>query len=1385
MRRRETFAWVLLSVGLLLASIPAAAVSITPDGQVDDWDPPGWIFDPPPFDNLGHIGRSPAFTGEYIWRDQPADERNDFTDPARDTRVDLLEVRLTGDLNGFYALARFADIPTGAVAGDGAPMLQIAVSTPSVALPDTWFAGFADTWVPPVAGWTFLIQTRFGGAVAGSPDLAMAPVMLYTPGGGSALAGTAVISAQTDAIEIAIPWAALGMAEPPDGPALFTVATFRANPADNTWDLGGPNVPNALDAVTNYGDPGLAMENTWREVQDMVVDYHFEVLFGRGGEVSSPLVIHEVSYDPVGPDPALEYVELVNATAHPLALAGFRLGDAELLDDAAEGMAELDCGTLLPFGSLVVASSADDFAASFGFAPDYSLAPTALAVPVALPYDLWATGSVALANDGDELLVVDAYDTVIDLALFETLPWPAHAGEAFEALEGQMMWRFQLADTNDMLADFMPFAPSPEPELCGNGIVECLEACDDGAANGSLPCGCRLDCSMPTDGDPCEDGLYCNGAETCGGGACNPGPAPCTASQICMEGSGACVEIAGSLVVNEIDYDQPGNNDPAEFVELRNNAGVDLELAGFSVVLVNGNGGGAVSYDTIALPDAILAAGDYFVICANAATVANCDLDDGPDTNFIQNGAPDAVAVLYGGAVVDAVSYEGNTGAPYTETTGVDPGDDNTTASLGISRYPDGADTDVNDTDLSPRCISPGGPNHAAAAGCLCGNGLSDPGEICDDGGLNGTTTCGCTLACDYPPASTPCLDGLFCNGDEHCNGAGACVGGALVTCADGVACTDDVCNEDTDLCENPPDDSLCDDGLVCDGAESCDPTAGCVAGTPITCDDGVGCTTDTCSDIAGGCVFAPDDAACDDGALCTLDACDPLAGCENQPIVCGDGVGCTVDGCNPATGNCEYVPDDGLCDDGDACTGVESCDAGVGCLAGTPVVCDDLVGCTLDACDPATGACVFSPDDGACDNGLFCDGQEFCDGLLDCLTGMGVMCDDGVGCTLDQCDEELDDCAFSVDDAACDDGLPCNGAETCDPLASCQAGTPVDCSGLDGECVVGVCEAATGACQTQDRDDGTECSDGDVCTAGDVCGAGACAGTIVDADGDEYGPDPACGDDCDDADASIHPNATETCDDGIDQDCSGADLACGCADADGDTFPDTTCGGTDCNDADAAIHPGAEEICGDGVDQDCSGGDETCPCPDGDGDSHQDATCGGDDCDDADAAINPGAAEVCGDSIDQDCSGADLACGCADADGDGHQDLACGGDDCDDSAVGVHPGAQETCGDGIDQDCSGGDLSCGCADADDDGYPEATCGGTDCDDADAEINPAADEACSDGVDNNCDGLTDAEDPRCGATSSGCDCGTSGSPAEAGLAALALGLAVLLRRRSR
>jgi len=177
------------------------------------------------------------------------------------------------------------------------------------------------------------------------------------------------------------------------------------------------------------------------------------------------------------------------------------------------------------------------------------------------------------------------------------------------------------------------------------------------------------------------------------------------------------VEIPGAnLVINEIDYDQAGT-DTEEFLEIYNPTGSPVNLDGYTVELVNGSTD--VIYDTIALPAVDLAPDDYFVICSNAATVPNCDLDDDPDTDFIQNGAPDAVGLRDGtGALVDAVSYEGDT-TGYTEGSGVGLEDDDTIDYFSISRFPNGVDTDQNNVDLSGRCNSPGLPNFDTTSDCV------------------------------------------------------------------------------------------------------------------------------------------------------------------------------------------------------------------------------------------------------------------------------------------------------------------------------------------------------------------------------------------------------------------------------------------------------------------------------------------------------------------------------------------------------------------------------------------------------------------------------------------------------------------------------------------
>ena len=170
--------------------------------------------------------------------------------------------------------------------------------------------------------------------------------------------------------------------------------------------------------------------------------------------------------------------------------------------------------------------------------------------------------------------------------------------------------------------------------------------------------------------------------------------------------------------------------------------------------------------------------------------------------------------------------------------------------------------------------------------------------------------------------------------------------------------------------------------------------------------------------------------------------------------------------------------------------------------------------------------------------------------------------------------------------------------------------------------------------------------------------------GTVnFDDDGDGY---TELDGDCDDADSDIHPGATETGYDGIDQDCSGADGI----DMDADGWAALVAGGLDCDDDDPSIHPSATEIWYDGVDQDCDGASDF----DADGDGWDSDLWGGADCDDTLDRVSPSEIEIWYDGVDSDCDGADDN----DADGDGYDSADHGGLDCDDTLLMVHPGAPE-----------------------------------------------------------------------------------------------------------
>ena len=330
----------------------------------------------------------------------------------------------------------------------------------------------------------------------------------------------------------------------------------------------------------------------------------------------------------------------------------------------------------------------------------------------------------------------------------------------------------------------------------------------------------------------------------------------------------------------------------------------------------------------------------------------------------------------------------------------------------------------------------------------------------------------------------------------------------------------------------------------------------------------------DTCDAPA---THVGNDGDCDDADPAVNPAATEICDAADQDEDC-DGLADDADDSVATTGFSTFYADSDGDTYGDAAAATDACDAPAGAVANA-TDCDDDDG----SVNPAAAE--------VCDAG---DTDEDCDGLsddddtsVDATTFTTFYADadsDGAGDPLtatDTCDAPV---GFVADASDCDDDA-----------SSCAA----DCtSDADGDGVVDCVDA----CADADAD-GYGTTDSGAAACQDAAGA-SCTGDLACTDAD-----------CDDADSSVNPGATELCDAAdIDEDCDGlsddddpsvdpSSASTFYVDADGDGFGDpgatvTACSqpvgsvtdDTDCDDTNASSYPGGTEICNDGSDNDCDG---------------------------------------------------------------------------------------------------------------------------------------------------------------------------------------------------
>jgi hypothetical protein len=297
--------------------------------------------------------------------------------------------------------------------------------------------------------------------------------------------------------------------------------------------------------------------------------------------------------------------------------------------------------------------------------------------------------------------------------------------------------------------------------------------------------------------------------------------------------------------------------------------------------------------------------------------------------------------------------------------------------------------------------------------------------------------------------------------------------------------------------------------------------------GSDAACDDGNACTTDRCVD--GRCTRTPvaNGSACSDGNACTnTDSCADGTCIGNDPVVCPAETACSNAGvCNTATGLCSATPkaDGTACSDGNACTRSDACQGGF-CVGQDPVVCAAATDCrNAGVCNTGTGLCssIAKPNGTACsdadactqgdscqggfcqagaplvcNDGLFCNGFESCDASLGCVGGAPPNPDDAVACTVDTCNENTDAIEHAPDPALCPAGTFCSTVLGCTNVDECREGTDncsdhATCTDTDG--------GFTCACKAGYSGDGVTCNK--LCTPM-IVGAGVERCVLVHEDG-------------------------------------------------------------------------------------------------------------------------------------------------------------------------------------------------------------------------------------------------------------------------------------------